>query len=81
MNDDIRPYAAWLIFLGLIVIIPAIYGVVKGEINPYSHGAPKRSWVRRKEKPAFFWICAIGGLLIGLFLILYAIILVLMREN
>ena len=80
MNDDIRPYVAWLIFLGLISISYAIYGISKGEI-PLQAGVPKRSWIRRKEKPAFFWICAIGGLLIGLFLILYAIILVLMREN
>ena len=77
MNDDISlPFIALLISFGLILLIHVIYGIVKGELNPYRFGFPK---CRRKEKPVFFWICATGGLLMGLLIVLFAVFSLLIR--
>ena len=60
--------ALWFIIIGLLPLSTAVYGIVKGEVNPYQLGVPRQRWCSRKERPVFFWICIIGGLLIGFFL-------------
>ena len=70
MNGDKGFPFVVLLVTGLYFLIYAVKGISKGEIKPYQHGVEKK-W-RRKEKPILFWICAIGGLLMALLLIVYA---------
>jgi hypothetical protein len=62
----------FLVIIGIFGVLSAIGGIIEGEISP-TLGAAKRYWIRRKEKPVYFWIFSIGVLLIGLSMILYAI--------
>jgi len=70
MNDISLPFVTLLILIGLICIIYMIMGVMKGVINPqYTQGGKP---INRREKPFMFWSFVVGGILFGLFLIIYA---------
>jgi cell division protein FtsX len=76
-KDDISlPFVALLIPVGFFLIIYMIRGAIKGSIN---RSSISQEPCNRNEEPFLFWAYVIGGLLMGLLLIIYAVFSLLER--